>query len=305
MGLTNAQRKLIEEVVDNNLLEAKKWALVSLDEDKTQKNHRFVERNLSILKTLGASNDIKIPSQLQGFLILDDVEATFQEDRYYLSAREEDIFNQIVKMGKVSTRLLKAGVNYVNSSLFYGDSGTGKTMFGRYIAYKMSLPFCYLNFANIIDSYMGQTSRNLNAVFNFVKTFPCVFMLDELDCISIRRSGSGDSSGTGGELARITISLMQFLDSLDGQTILLGATNRIDRIDEAILRRFATKHEVIAFSREEKIAMTQRFLQATDFELSEPVIEKIISGNINQSGVITNVVSAIADILMEEMSNDR
>lgn len=301
MGLTDAQRKLIDCVVDNNLLEARKWALVSLDEDKTQKNHRFVERNLSILKTLEESNDIKIPSRLQGFLILDDVEATFQEDRYYLSEREAGIFNQVEKMQKVSNKLLESGVNYTNSSLFYGGSGTGKTLFGRYIAYKMALPFCYLNFANIIDSHMGQTSRNLNAVFEFIKTFPCVFMLDELDCISISRSGSGGSDGTGGELARITISLMQFLDGLDGRTILLGATNRIDRIDEAILRRFAIKHEVKQFDEAERKEMVEKFLKATQFKLPEQILERIIGESSKQSETVDAIVRAIADILMEEM----
>jgi ATP-dependent 26S proteasome regulatory subunit len=90
-------------------------------------------------------------------------------------------------MKKVNERLIEIGIPYINSTLLYGESGTGKTTFGRYVAFKTGLPFCYMNFSNLVDSYMGSTSKNISKAFSYAISNPCVFMLDEVDCISIRR----------------------------------------------------------------------------------------------------------------------
>ena len=90
-------------------------------------------------------------------------------------------------------------IPYKNATLLYGPPGTGKTMFGKYIAYKMGLPFCYLNFSKVVDSYMGVTSRNIAQAFTYASTNPCVFMLDEVDTISCNRAG-GDNSGANKEI---------------------------------------------------------------------------------------------------------
>lgn len=64
----------------------------------------------------------------------------------------------------------------------------------------------------------------------------------KIDCVSIRRAG-GDG-GTSGEMNRVTITIMQELDRITGRQIIIGATNRLDVLDDAILRRFSKHHEV-------------------------------------------------------------
>ena len=67
-------------------------------------------------------------------------------------------------------------------------------------------------------------------------------MLDEIDCIGLAR---GHDHGADGELGRTTIALMQSLDSLvDGQVV-IAATNRRDRLDPALLRRFQRQEEFL------------------------------------------------------------
>ena len=75
-------------------------------------------------------------------------------------------------------------IPYKTATLLYGPPGTGKTMFARYIAFKKALPFCYLNFSRIIDSYMGSTAKNIAKAFAYASSNPCIFMLDEVDTIS-------------------------------------------------------------------------------------------------------------------------
>ena len=94
----------------------------------------------------------------------------------------------------------------------------------------------YINFSRVIDSHLGSTGSNIAKVFDFVRYTPCVLMLDEIDTVSKRRDGGSNAEG---ELSRVTVTLMQEFDKLNGHQIVIGATNLIDLIDNALLRRFS------------------------------------------------------------------
>lgn len=294
MGLTDNQKQLIKAVSQNDIMTAKKIAIACIAEDTTSKNHSFCNKYKSVLESTG-SNLIELPHDLKSILYVEDVSNSFREDRYYLSDREKAVYESIVRMKKVNERLMEMGIPYINSTLLFGESGTGKTTFGRYIAYKTGLPFCYLNFSNLVDQYMGNTSKNISKAFSFAISNPCVFMLDEIDCISIRRSDADSSGGTGGEMARITITLMQEFDKLTNDIIVIGATNRKDRMDEALLRRFSMKHEVKVLIDEEKKALINKYLSDVHMRFSDLEIEKLVSNNKNQSMLINEMIRMISE----------
>lgn len=300
MGLTDNQQRLIKAVAQNDMQSAKKCAIACVTEDTTQKNKYFCNRYKQILENSGSM--IELPHDLKSILCMEDVSVSFKEGRYYLSEREKAVFDTIVRMKKVNDRLMEMGIPYLNSTLLYGESGTGKTTFGRYVAYKMGLPFCYLNFSSLVDSYMGNTSKNISKAFNYVAANPCVFMLDEIDCISIRRSDSSDS-GASGEMARVTITLMQEFDKLTNDIVVIAATNRMDRIDEALLRRFSVKHEVKVFEREEKEKLSYKFLNdvgmGDDFYARD--ICELADKSQNQSMLLNELVRMISEKIYQEV----
>lgn len=275
------------------MLAAKKSAVACLNEDKTVKNKHFVSRYKQILES-GGANMLELPYDLKNIMCVEDVSSSFKLGRYYLSEREKRIFEDIKKMKKVNERLMELGIPYLNSTLLHGESGTGKTTFAKYVACKMQLPLCYLKFSDLVDSHMGTTSKNISKAFSYVISNPCVFMLDEIDCISIRRSNSS-SGGVEGEMARITITLMQEFDKLTNDIVVLGATNRIDRIDEALLRRFSSKHEVKVFNESETFEMAKRFLKDVDIPISDDEIQSILSDLQNQSQVNNKLIRYIAE----------
>lgn len=301
MGLTDNQRRLIQAVSQNDMQSAKKCAIACVTEDTTAKNKYFCDKYKSILESTGA-NMIELPHGLKDILYVEDVSNSFKEGRYYLSVREQEVYENIVRMKKVNERLMEMSIPYLNSTLLYGESGTGKTTFGGYIAFKTELPFCYLNFSNLVDSYMGNTSKNISKAFSYAISNPCVFMLDEIDCISITRSSSDSSGGTGGEMARITISLMQEFDKLANDVIVIGATNRKDRIDEALLRRFSLKHEVEPLSKEEKEEMIRKYLNDIKMQFSEKEIVELAHREENQSMILNELIRMISMKIAEEVA---
>ncbi len=300
MGLTNNQQRLIIAIAQNDMQSAKKCAVACVVEDTTQKNQYFCKKYKQILESAG-SNLIELPCDLKGLLCVEDVSNSFKEGRYYLSGREKEVFDNIVRMKKVNERLMEMGIPYINSTLLYGESGTGKTTFGRYVAYKTGLPFCYLNFSNLVDSYMGNTSKNISKAFNYAISTPCVFMLDEIDCISIKRSSMSGSGGSGEEMARITITLMQEFDKLPNDIIVIGATNRIDRIDEALLRRFSLKHKVEVLSSVEKEIIVWKFLNDVNMTFSNEEIKELVASNENQSMLLNELIRRISQEIYEEV----
>lgn len=302
MSLTDNQKYLIKAISENRLDLARRVALSCLEEDKTQKNKVFCDAYKRALEK-PVNKFIELPNHLKGILCAEDVSKTFKEKRYYISDREKKIFDNIIKSKKVNDKLMEMGIPYLNSTLLFGDSGTGKTTFGKYVAYKMNLPFCYLNFSRLVDSYMGGTSKNISEAFKYAINNPCVFMLDEVDCISIERSSSNDS-GPSGEMARITITLMQEFDKLSNDIVVLGATNRIDRIDKALLRRFSIRHEVKMLSYKERVEMINMYLSDINFVFSDEVIHNIAEPDRSQAELINKLIRLISNKIYVDMNID-
>lgn len=292
MAITDSQRRLIRAIAENDIRSARKCALECLSEDTTQKNRSFVARYKSILSSEGSSL-FELPSDLRGILVCEDVSLTFREDRYFLTEEKKALADKIFRMSEVSQKLMEMAIPYKNASLLYGAPGTGKTLFGRYVAYKLGLPFCYLNFARVVDSYMGATSKNIAKAFSYAASNPCVFMLDEVDTISCNRE-SGMSGGTEREIGRVTITLLQELDKLPNDVIVIAATNRMDILDAAFVSRCPVRAEFKPFSEEEKREMVEKFLSSVTMSISEQEMRIIISAS-SQREIINSVIQCIAE----------
>lgn len=196
---------------------------------------------------------------------------------------------------------MELGIPYLNSTLLTGISGTGKTTFGKYMAYKLKLPFLYVNFSFLIESLMGKTSSNIHNIFSFAKANACVLMLDEIDCIATKRQSSGDSAGR--EFNNTTISLLQELDQLGNDVVVIGATNVPELIDAAVKRRFSIVHEVEVLDEKENAEMVQKYLSTVPCTVDDESIVTFVRSTegkkISQGIVLNRIIQCIADSLME------
>ena len=299
MALTSNNLELIKAVANNDLHTAKRAAIASLTEDRSKKNAPVIDAYRKRLASApGTLSDM--PSGIKTLLVGESPEA-FDADRYFLRKSEAEIFEDIRRMKLVAEELADRKIPYRNATLIYGRSGTGKTEFGRYVAHKLNMPFFYVSFANAIDSLMGGTAKNIRKIFEFCSSIPCVLMLDELDCISMRRCGSG-SKGVDGELERTTISVMQEFDRLPNHVTLIAATNRPDIIDEALLRRFSAKHEIKEMTRDELRQLAENFVHATGTEayIKEEEIRRLSDTHITPGGIMPELIRIIGAAIYEE-----
>ncbi|MRY42773.1 AAA family ATPase, partial [Parabacteroides distasonis] len=158
-----------------------------------------------------------------------------------------------------------------------------------YIAYKLNMPFAYLNFSNLITSLLGKTGENIQKVFDYISTMKCVFMLDEVDAIGLERGK--DSTG---ELSRVVINLMQALDKFENDSIIIGATNRADTIDKALLRRFSLKYEMQLPNEEVQYKLVESFLNTLpNSKYTDAEILSFLSGI--QEKTCANITNALTN----------
>lgn len=297
-------RSLMSFVADNQMDKARDFVKKFCESNEVKSDYGYCNMLLNRLRRSGGYL-MELPSDIQNLLFKEDVSGTFIPERYYVSEREASLTERILCKNRSAQRLGNAGINYLNATLLYGESGTGKTQFGRYLAYTMGVPFCYFNLSRTVDSLMGGTSKNLNKVFNYIKGTPCVFMIDELDAVSSNRARS-DSTSASGEMNRTTISLMQNLDQLSSDVVLLAATNRPELIDDAVKRRFPIWHEVQVLSPDELLQMSEHFLADVrahaDFhvEYDKGDLVRYCGSGVKQSEVIDMLTESLAEAVEKD-----
>jgi transitional endoplasmic reticulum ATPase len=130
----------------------------------------------------------------------------------------------------------EADVNPPKGILLYGPPGTGKTMIAKAVAATSEANFISIKGPELISKWVGESEKGVREVFRKARqAAPCVVFFDELDAIAPRRGGSeGDSHVTERVISQM-LTEMDGLEDLKG-VVVIGATNRPDIIDEALLR---------------------------------------------------------------------
>jgi len=118
--------------------------------------------------------------------------------------------------------------------LFYGPSGTGKTLMAKAVSQESNAYFISINGPEIMSKFYGASEGRLREIFDDAeKNAPSIIFIDEIDSIAPKRSD------TSGEVERRVVSqLLSLMDGLQGRghIIVVGATNRINALDEALRR---------------------------------------------------------------------
>jgi len=138
----------------------------------------------------------------------------------------------------------RIGIEPPKGVLLHGPPGTGKTLLARAVAYETEAHFRTISGPEIMSKFYGQSEENLRKVFEEAKEMaPSIIFIDELDSIAPKRG-----EVTGEVERRVVAQLLSLLDGLEGrgETIVIGATNRVNDIDPALRRpgRFDREIEI-------------------------------------------------------------
>jgi hypothetical protein len=148
----------------------------------------------------------------------------------------------------------------VNKFLFEGDPGTGKTETVKQIARILDRELYIVDFDAVIDSKLGQTSKNLASVFEELSNLPqpekVIILFDEIDAIALDRVNSNDLR----EMGRVTSSMLKGLDGLTDNVVLIATTNLFGQFDKALLRRFDSIVNFNRYSKEELVEVAESIL---------------------------------------------
>merc|ERR1712054_618319 len=131
----------------------------------------------------------------------------------------------------------KFGMSPSKGVLFYGPPGCGKTLLAKAIANECQANFISVKGPELLTMWFGESEANVREIFDKARgAAPCVLFFDELDSIARARGSSGGDAGGAGD--RVINQILTEMDGMNSKksVFIIGATNRPDIIDPAVLR---------------------------------------------------------------------
>ena len=190
--------------------------------------------------------------------------------------------------------------------IFHGPPGTGKTLFAKAIATEMGGTIQVVSGPEVTDMYVGESERKLRELFAQARrNAPAVLVFDEFDSIAAKRTGRDDGGSRAGNAV-----VAQLLTELDGfrpevPVLIVGTTNRVDIIDEALLRPSRFREIKIGLPEEPEARKEIARIHASHFEVkaSEELLDAVANSTNGMNG--DEIRSIFRDAKANELVGDR
>jgi transitional endoplasmic reticulum ATPase len=182
-------------------------------------------------------------------------------DVYGLEQQKNIVQDQIINYIKYKSAFKRLDLRAIKGIVLYGPPGCGKTYLAKAIATEVDWNFLLVSGPELLSKFVGESEEQIRHIFQRARQFsPCIIFFDELDSIAPPRDKSQDT--------HVYASVVgQLLAEIDGLRILedvivIGATNRIDLIDKALLRegRLDFKVEIPTPALEDRTEFIQKDL---------------------------------------------
>lgn len=192
--------------------------------------------------------------------------------------------------------------------LFFGSPGTGKTEAANQLARLLKKDLWKVNISELIDSYLGETSKNIASLFKNINNFPfkknMLLLIDEIDALSLKRNDNRDIR----EMDRATTELFSGIDSLSEDVVLIATTNLMKDLDKALVRRFSASINFDAYSKEDLVDIGIKICNVTlektsDLEPNNRLLSKILlsADSLPNPGDLKNII--ISSIAFSSFNN--
>ncbi|MBV5339771.1 MAG: ATP-binding protein [Deltaproteobacteria bacterium] len=163
---------------------------------------------------------------------------------------------------------------------FYGAAGTGKSELARHMADELGVPVIIRRASDLLDKYVGESEKNISAMFDAARQQNALLILDEADSFLSDRRGAQQSW----EVTQVNELLTQ-MEAFDG--IFVCTTNLMDKLDQASLRRFSFKIRFDVLKPEQRWGLFCQELErlggereaAAEWEIQVKRLEKLTPGD--------------------------
>jgi ATP-dependent metalloprotease FtsH len=185
---------------------------------------------------------------------------------------------EIIDFMKNPKRYKSFGARLPRGVLLVGPPGVGKTMIAKAVASEANVPFFYQSGASFVQIYVGMGAKRVHDLFEAAKrNSPSIIFIDEIDAVGKKRDGSRNDEREA--------TLNQLLTEMDGfeassGVIVVAATNKIDVLDEALLRagRFDRRIFVELPTKIERASILKKYLEKVPHSLDISTIANMTVG---------------------------
>jgi proteasome regulatory subunit len=190
------------------------------------------QQSLAIVELLPTSFD----AQIYGMELVDSPQEMYA-DIGGLDAQINEIKEAVELPLKRPELFLRIGIDPPKGVLLHGPPGTGKTLLAKAVAHETNAHFMRVVGSELVQKYIGEGARLVRELFDLAKKkAPTIIFIDEIDAVGASRTEANTSGDR--EVQRTLMQLLAGMDGFEnrGDVKIIGATNRIDILDRALLR---------------------------------------------------------------------
>ncbi len=190
------------------------------------------QKSLNVVEKVDLGNNLEV----EKFIIVEKPRESWRE----IGGLQHEIqeVKEVIELPLKKPKLFeKVGINPPKGVLLYGPPGTGKTLLAKAVANSTDATFIEVVGSELVQKFIGEGAKLVKDIFTLArKKAPAIVFIDEIDALAATRM----DTGTSGE-REVNRTFMQLLAELDGfkhldNVKVIGATNRVDILDQAIIR---------------------------------------------------------------------